>query len=93
MAFTSKSKLKLTIKTKPTPTGFKVWVVAQKGYFLGWVGHRPQQKYGPASKPPKALKELRHKGHGATSTVRSNYGIYKGLVDAKVRDKAGKYWP
>ncbi|KEY71938.1 hypothetical protein S7711_07087 [Stachybotrys chartarum IBT 7711] len=24
MAFTGKSKLKLTIKTKPTPTGFKV---------------------------------------------------------------------
>ncbi|KEY73909.1 hypothetical protein S7711_10200, partial [Stachybotrys chartarum IBT 7711] len=56
VAFTGKSKLKLTIKTKPTPTGFKVWVVAQKGYFLGWVGHRPQQKYGPAGKPPKALK-------------------------------------
>ncbi|KFA51971.1 hypothetical protein S40293_10202 [Stachybotrys chartarum IBT 40293] len=134
VAFTGKSKLKLTIKTKPTPTGFKVWVVAQKGYFLGWVGHRPQQKYGPASKPPKALKgafekpalnpiqsvvpflvkllpassyhvfldnlfsslqlflELRHEGHGATGIARSNCGIYKGLVDIKVRDKAGKFY-
>ncbi|KFA55407.1 hypothetical protein S40293_10318 [Stachybotrys chartarum IBT 40293] len=35
VAFIGKSRLTLTITTKPTPTGFKVWVIAQQGYFLG----------------------------------------------------------
>ncbi|KEY74408.1 hypothetical protein S7711_10278, partial [Stachybotrys chartarum IBT 7711] len=109
--------------------GFKVWVIAQRGYFLGWVGHRPHSKYGPAGKPPQALRgskkkpalnptqsvvpfllkklpsasyhvfldnlflspqlfsELRDEGHGATGIARTNCGIFKQLVEAKIRDK------
>jgi len=35
--FTGRSKETVTIRTKPTPTGFKIWVVAQAGYFLRWL--------------------------------------------------------
>ncbi|KEY74609.1 hypothetical protein S7711_05040 [Stachybotrys chartarum IBT 7711] len=118
VAFTGKSKLKLTITTKPTPTGFKV----------------PGEKYGPAGKPPRAPKgmkrlalnpiqsvvpflihklpdasyhvfldnlfssprlftALREEGHGATGTARVNCGIFKQLVEAKIRDNKGQCQP
>ena len=34
IGFTGRSTLKTTIPNKPTPTGFKVWVVTQNGIFL-----------------------------------------------------------
>ena len=34
VGFTGKSFLKTTILNKPTPTGFKVWVIIEKGLFL-----------------------------------------------------------
>ena len=34
----------MKIPTKPTPIGFKMWIVAQKGYFLSWLFHVPGQK-------------------------------------------------
>ncbi|KAH7463444.1 hypothetical protein FOMA001_g18049 [Fusarium oxysporum f. sp. matthiolae] len=37
-----------TVPSKPIPTCFKVWAVAQRGYFLRWLGHRPGRKFGPA---------------------------------------------
>jgi hypothetical protein len=131
IAFTGKSKLKLTITTKPTPTGFKMWVIAQRGYFLGWLPHRPHSKFGPAGRPkrkvngqpalnptqsvvpllvkklpsanyhvyvdnlfssPQLFEELRKEGHGATGTARTNCGLFKQLIEAKVRDKQGKCW-
>ncbi|KFA68879.1 hypothetical protein S40285_07702 [Stachybotrys chlorohalonatus IBT 40285] len=61
VAFIGKSKLKLTISTKPTPTGFKIWVIAQQGYFLGWgleakASPQPDTKRGafPISELPDA---------------------------------------
>jgi len=29
----------MTIPSKPIPTGYKVWAVAQKGYILSWLWH------------------------------------------------------
>lgn len=37
IGFTGRSKETVTIPSKPTPTGFKIWVIAQKGYFLNWL--------------------------------------------------------
>jgi hypothetical protein len=52
-----------TIPGKPIPTGFKIWVIAQSGYFLRWIWHCKGKKGGPvgvevpaelgASKKPK----------------------------------------
>ncbi|KAJ0132543.1 Uncharacterized protein HZ326_24374 [Fusarium oxysporum f. sp. albedinis] len=41
-----------TIPSKPIPTGFKVWTVAQRGYFLRWIWHRPDRKFGPVGVRP-----------------------------------------
>ena len=37
--FTGRAKEKLTIPTKPIPTGIKAWIIADKGYFLHWFWH------------------------------------------------------
>ncbi|KAJ0130256.1 putative 4-hydroxy-2-oxoglutarate aldolase [Fusarium oxysporum f. sp. albedinis] len=37
--FTGRSKETTLVKGKPTPVGFKVWVIAQQGYFLQWLWH------------------------------------------------------
>ena len=34
--FIGRVKEKITIPTKLIPTGFKGWVIADKGYFLHW---------------------------------------------------------
>jgi hypothetical protein len=39
-AFQGRSKQKVTIKGKPTPTGLKIWVLAVAGYMLQWLWHR-----------------------------------------------------
>jgi hypothetical protein len=58
--FTGRSVETTTIPTKPIPTGYKVWVVAESGYFLRWLWHthgkgpvgltvRPQPRPRPRS--------------------------------------------
>ncbi|KZL67546.1 transposable element-derived protein [Colletotrichum tofieldiae] len=37
--FTGRSLETTTIPTKPTPTGFKIWILAQSGYCLWWLWH------------------------------------------------------
>ncbi|KZL82901.1 hypothetical protein CI238_11996 [Colletotrichum incanum] len=37
--FTGRSLETTTIPTKPTPTGFKIWILAQSGYCLRWLWH------------------------------------------------------
>ncbi|KAJ0125852.1 Uncharacterized protein HZ326_31042, partial [Fusarium oxysporum f. sp. albedinis] len=46
--FLGRSLETTTVPSKPIPTGFKVWAVAQRGYFLRWLWHRPGRKFGPA---------------------------------------------
>jgi hypothetical protein len=36
-----------TIPNKPTPTGFKVWGIAQRGFLIIWNWHIPGIKNGP----------------------------------------------
>lgn len=52
------------IPSKPTDTGFKVWVVAQLGIFLRWICHQPGAKYGPigVERPKKKLPTRRRGG-------------------------------
>ncbi|KJZ79241.1 hypothetical protein HIM_01392 [Hirsutella minnesotensis 3608] len=49
VGYTGRSKQTVTVKNKPTPTGFKVWVVAQAGYFVRWLWHQPSNALGPAA--------------------------------------------
>ncbi|KAK2760545.1 hypothetical protein CKAH01_05231, partial [Colletotrichum kahawae] len=50
--FTGRSVETTTVPSKPTPVGFKVWVLAQKGYCLRWLWHVHGQ--GPYSLVPQA---------------------------------------
>ncbi|RYC79027.1 hypothetical protein BFJ63_vAg18093, partial [Fusarium oxysporum f. sp. narcissi] len=43
--FTGRSKEITLIKGKPTPVGFKVWVIAQQGFFLRWLWHIKSSPY------------------------------------------------
>lgn len=58
--FTGRSKAKVTIPRKPTPTGLKIWVAAQKGYFLRWRFHIPasSRPRGIAAKRRAEKREL-----------------------------------
>ena len=37
----------VNIPTKPTPEGFKIWVLANEGYILDWLWHARGDKAGP----------------------------------------------
>src|ERR1700722_2520757 len=37
----------VNIPSKPTPEGFKIWVLANEGYVLDWLWHAKGNKKGP----------------------------------------------
>ena len=45
--FKGRAKETTTVPNKPTPTGFKVWGAAQRGFLIVWNWHIPGQKNGP----------------------------------------------
>ena len=52
--FTGRAKEKITITSKPIPTGIKAWVIANEGYFLHWFWHAKgdgPQGIGPVPRP------------------------------------------
>ena len=53
--FTGRAKEKIIIPTKPVPTGFKGWVISDKGYFLHWFWHAKGDGPQGIRKIPKLL--------------------------------------
>ena len=53
--FTGRAKKKLTIPTKPIPTGIKAWIIADKGYFLYLFWHAKGSGPQGIGQIPKAL--------------------------------------
>lgn len=49
-----------TIPTKPTPTGYKVWVLAQKGYYIRRLWHVHGK--GPYGLVPQEQESVTNKG-------------------------------
>lgn len=45
--FSGRSNATTTIPGKPIPTGFKIWVAADHGFFMVWCFHRPGRNNGP----------------------------------------------
>jgi transposase IS4-like protein len=58
-----------TVPNKPTPTGFKVWGVAQRGFLICWNWHIPGDKNGPIGvKTPRELGGTIKEGKGGNKT-------------------------
>jgi len=51
--YTGRAKEIVTIPGKPTPTGFKVWALAQAGYLFSWCYHAYSKGPQADQKPPK----------------------------------------
>lgn len=70
IGFTGRSGQKVTIPTKPTPTGFKIWVVASQGYFLHWFWHIPGSNYDfNGIRIPKTVSRKRKRDDEANEPI------------------------
>ena len=88
VGFTGRSQQTTTVPNKPTPTGFKIWVIAQRGYCLGWLWHTPGCRYGPVGLINAGRKRKRGSGerglnntqaavaHLLTTLPRGNYHVF-----------------
>lgn len=60
--YTGKSEETATLKNKPVKLGFKIWVVAQKGFFLRWLWHLKNARYGAVGIEPAKTRASRGRG-------------------------------
>ncbi|KAM6514259.1 hypothetical protein FALCPG4_18906 [Fusarium falciforme] len=44
--YTGKSEDTTVMKSKPNPMGFKIWVIAQYGFFIQWLWHIKESSHG-----------------------------------------------
>ncbi|KAJ0126248.1 Uncharacterized protein HZ326_30647 [Fusarium oxysporum f. sp. albedinis] len=70
--FTGRSKETTLVKGKPTPVGFKIWVIAQQGYFLQWLWHVKASPVVPAIVKLEIPKLYGKKGKLQTEIPLSN---------------------
>ncbi|KAK1948691.1 hypothetical protein LY78DRAFT_708554 [Colletotrichum sublineola] len=69
--FTGRCFEKTTIPSKPTSVGYKVWVLAQSGYFLRWLWHvQGKGPYGLVSQQRAQLQRERVVDDSFTPTQR-----------------------
>jgi hypothetical protein len=67
--FEGRSKDTTTVPNKPTPTGYKVWGVAQRGFLIVWNWHTPGIKNGPVGvRTPRELGGTKKEGKGGNKT-------------------------
>lgn len=70
--FTGRSKETTLVKGKPTPVGFKVWVIAQQGFFLQWLWHVKSSPYTAVTVELPIPKPYGKKGKLRTEVPLSN---------------------
>jgi hypothetical protein len=67
--FKGKAKETTTVLNKPTPIGYKVWGLAQRGFLIIWNWHIPRDKNGPVGvKTPRELRGTIKAGNGGNKT-------------------------
>jgi Transposase IS4 len=67
--FEGRAKETTTVPGKPTPTGFKVWGAAQRGFLIVWNWHIPGMKNGPVGvRTPRELGGTIRDGNGGNKT-------------------------
>jgi len=70
--YTGRSKQTTLVKGKPTPVGFKIWVITQQGYFLQWLWHVKASPVTAITVKLEAPKPYGKKGKLQTETPLSN---------------------
>ncbi|EGU72291.1 hypothetical protein FOXB_17200, partial [Fusarium oxysporum f. sp. conglutinans Fo5176] len=70
--FTGRSKETTLVKGKPTPVGFKVWVITQQGFFLRWLWHIKSSPYTAVIVDLSTPKPVGKKGKLRTEIPLSN---------------------
>ncbi len=67
--YEGRAKEIIIVPNKPTPTGFKVWGVAERGFLICWNWHVPRDKKGPVDiKTPFKLGGTKKAGNGGNKT-------------------------
>jgi len=51
--YTGRSTATTVVKGKPTPLGFKIWVIAQAGFFIRWLWHFKGSNYDALDRGPR----------------------------------------
>jgi hypothetical protein len=76
--FTGRAFEITTVPNKPTPTGLKVWSIAQRGFLLAWEYHRPGKKGGPVGvrKPKQINKTQAVIPHLLAKLPKAYYHVY-----------------
>ncbi|SCO92653.1 uncharacterized protein FRV6_16781 [Fusarium oxysporum] len=70
--FKGRFKETTVIKNKPTPVGFKVWVIAQHGFFLRWLWHVKASPYKAITVELSLPKPQGKKGKLQTTVALNN---------------------
>ena len=69
-----------TIPNKPSPTGFKAWCAANKGFLLIFILHIPGEGNGPVGvRTPYQLGGTKKKGKGGNKTQAVAYELLQRL--------------
>lgn len=81
--FEGRSVEKVTIPSKPTPEGFKIWAIAEAGYLLGWLPHLPNKAFDSiGEKRPRTKKRKRPDEPGLNPTQAMVIALVKLLPPA-----------
>ncbi|KAI8680763.1 hypothetical protein NCS56_00482300 [Fusarium sp. Ph1] len=67
--FTGRSNETTVVKGKPIPRGFRIWVVAQQGFFIHWFWHITGAQYGAVGvELPPAKRRCTRRTQGSQET-------------------------
>ena len=82
--FQGRAKETTIIPGKLIPIGFKIWVIAQKGYFLQWIWHRKGAGNGPIGVCiPRELGGTKKEGKGGNKTQATIVALLERLPPLK----------
>jgi hypothetical protein len=81
--FEGRTLEKVVIPSKPTPEGFKIWAVAEAGYFLQWLLHLPRKVFDCiGDNKPRTRKRKRDDEHSLNPTQAVVVDLIKRLPPA-----------
>uniref|UniRef100_A0A8H7K3B7 PiggyBac transposable element-derived protein domain-containing protein n=1 Tax=Bionectria ochroleuca TaxID=29856 RepID=A0A8H7K3B7_BIOOC len=81
--FEGRTLEKVVIPSKPTPEGFKIWAVAEAGYFLQWLPHLPSKVFDSiGDNKPRTRKRKRDDEYSLNPTQAVVVNLVKRLPPA-----------